>query len=82
MHRNTVGPKFRFAGFDYRRLDSDPLESTAEDLVRKSYSHKPLKKLGNGLHKITGIKRLKTEQSSSKVLKSNRISMKTNHGRY
>lgn len=77
MGRNTVGPKFRFAGFDYRRLDVDPLETTAQDLVRKSYSHKPLKKILNNFSKVSGLKRLKTEQSSSKVLKSNRISIKT-----
>lgn len=78
MGRNTVGPKFRFAGFDYRRLDVDPLEITAQDLVRKSYSHKPLKKILNNFSKVSGLKRLKTEQPSSKVLKSNRISIKNN----
>lgn len=60
MRRNTVGPKFRFAGFDYRKLDVDPLETTAQDLFRKSYSHKPLKKVLNNFSKVGSIKRLKT----------------------
>lgn len=75
----SVEPKFRFAGFDYRRLETDPLEMVAKDLMRKSYSHKSLKKLTTNQTRVTSNKNLRTEQCSSKLIKfekSNRPSIK------
>ena len=47
--------------------------------MRKSYSHKSLKKIVNQFNKVKSIKNLKTEQTSSKnikIEKSNRPSIK------
>lgn len=69
MSSHSVEPKFRFAGFDYRRLETDPLEMVAKDLMRKSYSHKSLKKLTANQTKASSNKNLRTEQCSSKLIK-------------
>ena len=68
--RRTVDVGFRFAGFEYRRIDTDPMDVVVEGLMRKSNSQpKSMKKIMNSFKKVMINKHLKTELDSSKYLK-------------
>lgn len=61
--RVTVGHKFNFAGFEYRKMNEDPLEVVAMNLQRKSCEYKSVKKMSKG--RVGSVKYLKTEQHYS-----------------
>lgn len=68
--RKTVDVGFRFAGFEYRRIDTDPMDVVVEGLMRKSSSQpKSMKKIMNNFKKVMINKHLRTELDSSKYLK-------------
>lgn len=68
--RKSIDSRFRFAGFDYKKIDNDPLEIVVGKLMRKSSSQaKSMKKIISNFSKVVANKRLKTETNSTKIVK-------------